>query len=218
MEITLEDIKRAQSDEDDKWKLGNDILYRLCSDHPFHSDDSVIIAKVRLIGRSYAAAIERRKQKNQSPSPQGDRFYEQCVAPVLRDHQLDQKIDDLRQSISIEDAKEPILELHNYLVTKLKEITHDHRRSLASKYLHFHLPSLFFIYDYYASLVLNKLLPHHKTSCKVQGKYDVEYQPFFLKMLNLRDKIQRERRCTLGPRELDRLLRNKWYDEYAGFI
>jgi hypothetical protein len=60
---TLEDIKRAQSDEDDKWKFGNDILYQLCHDQPKHNDDSVIIAKIWLIGRSYAAAFERRKDR-----------------------------------------------------------------------------------------------------------------------------------------------------------
>ena len=213
MKFTLEDVKRAQSDEDDKWKFGNDILYKLCHDQPKHNDDSVIIAKIWLIGRSYAAAVERRKRKNESSSPPGDRFYEQCVAPVLKDDQLDQKIDDLRQYISIEDAREPILELHNYLVTKLFEITHDHKRSLASKYLHFHLPSLFFIYDYNASWILNKLLPRHRTSRKVQENYDYEYQPFFLKMLDLRDKIHRDPKFgqILSPRELDRLLRNLWY-------
>ena len=131
MEITPEDTKRAQSDEDDKWKFGNDILYQLCRDYPYHKDDSVIIAKIWLIGRSYAAAVERRKQKNEA-LPQGDRFYEQCVVPALKNSQLDQKIDDLRHHVSMEDAIEPILELHSYLVTKLEEITHDHKRSLAS--------------------------------------------------------------------------------------
>ena len=215
MEITLEDIKLAQSGEGDKWVIGNEVLYQMCQKYPNHTDESEIIAKVWLIGRSYAAAVERRRQKDQDSLVRGDLFYEQCVAPALKEHELDNRMDTVKQYASIEEgAIVPILELHNYLLMKLEAITHDCKRSLASKYLHFHLPSLFFIYDRIAYSVLNKLLPHHKTSRKVQENYDVEYQPFFLKMLDLRDKIQREHQCVLGPRELDRLLRNLWY-KYA---
>ena len=42
------------------WDLGNKVLYDLCSSYPYHKTDEEIIAKIWLIGRSYAAAIERR--------------------------------------------------------------------------------------------------------------------------------------------------------------
>jgi len=48
------------------WDLGNQTLYSLCQDHPMHDRDDVIIAKVWLIGRSYAAAVERRNMLRQS--------------------------------------------------------------------------------------------------------------------------------------------------------
>ena len=41
------------------WNLGNEMLYQLCRDYPDHKAPEVITAKVWLIGRSYAAAIER---------------------------------------------------------------------------------------------------------------------------------------------------------------
>ncbi len=216
MEITytLEDIKRAQSDKDDKWKFGNDRLYQLCHDQPKHEDDSIIIAKIWLIGRAYAAPVERRKRKGHASFIRGDPFYEQCVAPVLKESELDAKIDELSQYASIEeDAIVPILGLHQHLVVKLGEITHDLKHSLASKYLHFHLPPLFYIYDNNASQMLNKLLPRHTATRKVPGNYDAIYQAFFLKMLDLRDKIHDapEFGQVLTPRELDRLLRNLWY-------
>jgi hypothetical protein len=45
------------------WDLGNDTLYRLCAEHPGHTEDHVIIAKTWLIGRAYAAAVERRDRR-----------------------------------------------------------------------------------------------------------------------------------------------------------
>jgi hypothetical protein len=44
------------------WQLGNEVLYRLCEEHPRHDSDDSIIAKFWLIGRAYAAAVERRKK------------------------------------------------------------------------------------------------------------------------------------------------------------
>lgn len=43
------------------WDLGNRVLYDLCQSHPEHTRDDEIVAKIWLIGRSYAASIERRK-------------------------------------------------------------------------------------------------------------------------------------------------------------
>ena len=43
------------------WDLGNSVLYNLCENNFDHSSDEKIIAKVWLIGRVYAAAIERRR-------------------------------------------------------------------------------------------------------------------------------------------------------------
>jgi hypothetical protein len=43
------------------WDLGNSVLYDLCRKHPSHKTADEILAKVWLIGRSYAASIERRK-------------------------------------------------------------------------------------------------------------------------------------------------------------
>lgn len=44
------------------WDLGNQVLYDVCRQNPDHTDEQAIIAKILLIGRTYAAAIERRGQ------------------------------------------------------------------------------------------------------------------------------------------------------------
>ena len=43
-----------------RWAFGNEVLYRMCRESPLHEDPDVVVGKVWLIGRSYAAAIERR--------------------------------------------------------------------------------------------------------------------------------------------------------------
>jgi hypothetical protein len=54
------------------WDVGNQALYDLCRKHPGHTQPEVIIGKFWLIGRTYAAAVERRRQKD---GYAGDRFY-----------------------------------------------------------------------------------------------------------------------------------------------
>jgi len=41
--------------------LGNTVLYDLCKSYPRHDEEDVIASKIWLIGRAYAAAIERGK-------------------------------------------------------------------------------------------------------------------------------------------------------------
>ena len=67
------------------WDFNNRVLYDLCRNHPGHDDDSVIIAKMLLIGRAYSAAIERRKNKKQGEDT--DSLYVERVGPMLREVQ-----------------------------------------------------------------------------------------------------------------------------------
>lgn len=62
-----------------RWKYGNSVLYRMCEEEPEHKQIDVIVGKIWLIGRSYAAAIERRK----NAVVVGDDFYYDEVAPKL---------------------------------------------------------------------------------------------------------------------------------------
>ena len=81
--ITKSDIEAAR--ENSVWELGNRTLYDLCRNHPEHKKIAEIIAKVWLIGRSYAASIERRRNADQF----GDGFYEATVAPTIKESGID---------------------------------------------------------------------------------------------------------------------------------
>ncbi|MBM3273346.1 hypothetical protein FJY94_08960, partial [Candidatus Kaiserbacteria bacterium] len=59
MQITKSDIELAIAPS--IWDVGNAVLYSLCQQHAKHDEPSAVVAKLWLIGRAYAAAIERRK-------------------------------------------------------------------------------------------------------------------------------------------------------------
>jgi hypothetical protein len=52
----------CKMDEPNKicWEWGNEVLYRMCREEPGHTDPNKVAAKLWLIGRAYAAQIERR--------------------------------------------------------------------------------------------------------------------------------------------------------------
>ena len=133
---------REALESESVWNLGNEVLYKLCADHPDHTAKDVIIAKVWLIGRAYAAAIERRPEKGEFL---GDEFYVELVAPRILDSDIDEWFQELRQDVS--GTSSVALKVHKKLTDLLYNITELNKRSLASKYLHFHFPSRFFIYD-----------------------------------------------------------------------
>ena len=72
--------KEYLAQKNSRWKFGNSILYQMCEENPLHNNADVLIGKIWLIGRSYAAAIERRKNADDY---QGDDFYYDAVAPKM---------------------------------------------------------------------------------------------------------------------------------------
>ncbi len=140
--IVLKDINKGLAST--QWDFGNEVLYNLCERNFYHQEQDKIIAKVWLIGRSYSAAIERRKNKTDI----NDDFYSNVVAPAFQSSELDKCLTNLRhyERITSDNIREILLS-HNYLIQVTKEITALEKRSFCSKYLHFHLPNLFYIYD-----------------------------------------------------------------------
>lgn len=188
------------------WDLGNSVLYQLCQLHFEHKRLDEIIAKTWLIGRSYAAAIERRKN-NKGVS---DDFYVNIVAPTIQKSHLDVALASLRQErrISSSNAIE-ILRIHHYLVKTLEPITGLEKRSFCSKYLHFHLPALFFIYDSRASTAMRTFISQvpKDLACIVGNlEIDTDYAKFVAKCLALRNLIAEVYECDLTTRQMDNLL------------
>ena len=190
------------------WDFGNNVLYGLCLNNPDHKKEDIVIAKVWLIGRSYSAAIERRN--NAKPNEKNDCFYIKKVAPKLINSELDSKIKELETAKEIKEENiDSILDLHKCLLKLFEDITQLNKRSLCSKYLHFHLPKLFFIYDSRSTHGLTHFIsrvPNELNNISKSKEVDEEYRKFFLKSFYVREEIKKYLNIQMTPREFDNLL------------
>jgi len=201
--ISQKDIESALGHS--PWDFGNGWLYRLCREHPRHDDEGVIIAKIWLIGRSYSAAIERRKTGDGQGS---DLFYERKVATGIFRANLDEHLGALPPAMR--DPRVQIgraLAVHEMLLGVFEKITGEAKRSLASKYLHFHRPDLFFLYDSRARGAIATVTPKIGQIQDIESEGgDVEYRAFCRRALWLTHSILGRFGKRLTPRQLDRVL------------
>lgn len=168
------------------------------------------MTKVLFIGRIYAAAVERRKNKLDEIN---DFFYLSTVVPAFKKSKIDKELDALR-SMKVREIEsiKSALQVHYYLTNMLKQITLLNKRSFSSKYLHFHLPELFYIYDSRAVNALRKFssrIPEDLKNILKFENIDLEYAKFYCKCFDLKRHIKSEVNITLTNRELDKLLINE---------
>jgi hypothetical protein len=183
------------------WKLGNDCLYSLCANNPHHGRIEDVVAKLWLIGRSYSAALERRKNKHKN-DPE---FYEYIAAPAIIKSELDFQLKRVREYPGITNKNLHILiEIHSFLTNLFCQITELNKVSLASKYLHFHFPAHFFLMDSRARIGLRKLAKGARTSLSFPDDYG--YGKFCAKLIALRQHINTTKGQWLSPRKIDTLL------------
>jgi hypothetical protein len=183
------------------WDLGNRILYDMCRVHPGHSKDDEIVAKVCIIGRTYAASIERRRNTKNT----GDNFYEAVVAPAMRKHPIDSWLTSIKKTDTPGSVKTIVI--HKRLMDLFRSITDLDKRSLASKYLHFHKPYAFFIYDSRTRQSITKVVPRLNEIPELEADaFDIEYRDFVRRCVWLRDNVLKTLGTELTPREIDKLL------------
>lgn len=195
----------------DNWSFGNQILYDMCLKNPSHTNKKVIIGKIWLIGRSYAAAIERIKEKSVS----SDDFYSDVVAPHFLHFgvEWDDKLEDLKSTKEVSlDNLQDILNIHKFLVDKITEIAKLKKHSLVSKYLHFHLPNHFFIYDSRAAESINRFVHKERKETLLEG--DEIYVDFCMRAMQLREYIFEKYGEKCSPRDIDSFLlhENRMYE------
>ncbi len=203
LKISRADIQNARGRQ--VWALGNSVLYELCRAYPRHTRNDVIIAKILIIGRVYAAAIERRRPgTGRAGESRGDKFYTQTVVRAVKCSGIDTWLDGLRHLSLNDETAASILGVHAKVTALFSRISKLNKRSLAAKYLHFHRPDLFFLYDSRALSAIRAVAPalRHRRS----GKNDSDYASFFRRCLWLRQQITREFGLQLNPRQLDDLL------------
>ena len=197
-------VALAQDDSQWVWHAGDQALYRLCEVHPDHSSVQGTVAKLWLIGRSYAAALERSRAPG---SKTGAALYE-VAASSLRESSLDTYVATLRAIRSLDANNVPLLlKTHAHLVGLLKPHTGDDKRSLASKYLHFHAPEAVPIYDAVSERACRTLLgPWRPERATPSASCDPQYRLHVLRILELRSRLEGAHNVLLTPRQMDRVL------------
>lgn len=206
-QITAPFAANGWADDYSGW--GNHVLYQMCREAPGHKNIDVVQSKLWLIGRSYAAALERGAGKG---------FDVEAAAWRIVASKFD---DALAETASISrptgDNLPRILQTHARFVQLLAEslppdCKRKRRPSLASKYLHFHQPRAFFLYDSISAKAvgqrlrdLNLLGPERPTQIKAS---DPGFAKFAARMIRFRNLVvEPELRGMLAtPRRLDMLL------------
>lgn len=203
---TLPTIQEIEKCKTSPWDFGDGVLYDLCKANFYHQDPDKILSKVWLIGRAYSAAIERRKNKKTI----NDNFYINRVAPAFKDSIIDSVLADLKKLNELTIENIPLILNAHYYLTKLTEnITDLKKRSFSSKYLHFHLPNLFFIYD---SRVVGSLrqfidrVPKSMDYLLESNSVDNEYAKFVCKCFVVRNNIKDKYKIDLTIRQFDNIL------------
>lgn len=185
------------------WCVSNDVLYEMCKKYPLHKDVSEVVAKIFLIGRSYAAAIERTKNTH---------IYEERIPGLVHKHG---KNIDFNLSECNKENLQNIFSTYDLVLRSFHEVSGKWNRSLVSKYLHFHKPENFYLMDSRAKKGLSEILKLYPaiSSAKNEGKrqYSVskesaEYMNFYLKCQICKQELEKEFNCTLSIRDFDNLL------------
>lgn len=184
--------------------LGNHILYKMCAEYPNHNDPEIVGDKLWLIGRAYAAAVERKA---------GEDFDWKPLKREIASSDIDQRIQRCRQIDRIDKSNlSEILETHKFLVDIFKRNTGLCKRSLASKYLHFHAPNAFFIYDSKASGRVKKQVTGFAERLRVECASDRQYEIFCRQCIIYREKVleagPENKVIKISPRYLDSTLMN----------
>jgi hypothetical protein len=187
------------------------IIYQMCANQLYHVDDDIIKGKLMMIGRVYAASIERTK-KQLKLLPKED-FYLKIAAPTIRKSKIDKLIKEAKDAPGLHLESAPLfIGIHQELVDIFERISGKSNRSLASKYLHFHAPNKFFILDKFAKDGAKQFQLDVKNDVKrVKTKLhkpieNTEYLRHFVTCLKIRELIKDFYKKSLDPRQIDNLL------------
>lgn len=181
-------------------------LYDLCFMHRHHMRDDIVVDKLRLIMRLYADA----------PTWPDKAFSAKATAHRLSHSPVDHWFGALSSAEALDSSLPP--ELHKRLMEVFSDMREDEARSLASKYLHFHFPELFHVYDSRIAAAI-ALLMHDACGVPATAGCDLVYGRFHACCRKLTERIAPLVGRRLSPREMDRVLR-AWLDAdeaaYAG--
>lgn len=172
-------------------------LYDLCFIQRDHLRDEVVSDKLRMMMRLYA---------EQGLLPGG--FSLEAASHALRRSCVDCWFSAVATAECLDTPL--ILALHKRVMNLFPELQDTEARALASRYLHFHFPELFFIHDSRVEAVA-LVLTRGEGGFLAMDEYDPVYGRYFASCLRLTALLEPLVGRRPSPRELDRVLR-AWLD------
>ena len=182
-------------------KALNDALYDLCERHPDHQHYDGVLAKIGIIGRTYATGIERQTVLEENEKGQSAALTK--VTNFVWEHRgrIDGYIKQLHSMAEPLTASnlQTIVSVHWQFVALLRDIPLRNAGgvSFASKYLHFHIPVVP-IYDSVAVKNIGKMYSRMKLKQEFafpEGAED-KYAKFVLQFWNLYEWIRSKRKTA----------------------
>ena len=151
-----EGYKGHERDYNNGWDYANNVLYDMCKSGLSDCNKEVIAGRLLIIGRTYAATLER----NKSPKEYNNDTYQlySCVADLDVWKTITTELKGIKNT-----NKDEIIKAHYKVVEEIKKKGTNNKVSLVSKFMHFHWPSHFFIYDEQARRAITFLTPGRKT-------------------------------------------------------
>lgn len=180
----LIDYKAAQRERLRVYSKADGILYDMCREWSDHKNIGIVQAKVRIIGRVYAAGLERKGERDKLKG-----IYE-TIAEIFHENRawIDSEVKELNKFKTLSKSSyEGILSVHGNMVKLLRKETRSklHFRSFVSKYLHFHSP-IVPLFDSVASNTINRpdWYPWKRFKGHILVPMDKQYDPAYYKFFN----------------------------------
>ena len=145
--------------------------------------------------------------RRRTPSNLSDDFYETTVAEKMKNSAIDQWLSSLPVRMT-DPWRElgQVVAVHKRLMDLFTDMTGQKKRALASKYLHFHRPDLFSIYDSRASGAIGKATPSIRKIARLQTEEaDPKYLAFVRRSQWITDDVARRFKTPLTPRQVDKI-------------
>lgn len=172
-------------------------LYELCFLHRHHFQDEIVADKLRMMVRLCA----------DGGLPVSG-FSPEYAALRLRCSGVDHWFAGIASAESLDEAL--VFEMHKRMMDVFGDLPVELARSIASKYLHFHFPELFYLYDRRVAAAASSL-GQRDCGYLARAEHDPEYGRFYACCRKLTDRLAGVVGRRLRPRELDRVLR-AWAD------
>lgn len=193
----------------------NKALYSFVQENPSHTDHAQVASKALVIGRSLAASVERRT-KGDEDGYEGSTggFYARlaksvCASDVGLEASFLPVGERLAGSICT-----AVNKVHSRLCEAISKVTNKDASSFASKYLHFHYPTLFPMVDSRAREALKWIadeegLVFAPTTAGMSKNY-ATYVDFYI---GVRSLFEEELGRPISLRQMDNILLNR-YDNW----